>query len=113
MLVTFNATKQITDPFKKAVRKISNHPSILKINGHYHNAGPFAFQKVDSDTIDKGDRNVNPKITTTDKNIPPKTLKSISDVCVEHLTPIFNDCIANLTFPVEPTYADVTSLPKN
>ena len=32
---------------------------------------------------------------------------------MEPLTPIFNDCIANLTFPDEPKYADVTSLPKN
>ena len=71
MLATFNATKKTTDPIKKAVKKISNCSSILKINGQYRNAGPFAFQKVDSDTIDKGDRNVNPKIATTDKHIPP------------------------------------------
>ena len=32
---------------------------------------------------------------------------------MEPLTPIYNDCIANLTFPDEPKYANVTSLPKN
>ena len=67
MLATFNATKQITDPVKKAVKELSNHPSILKIKGHYQNAGPFAFQKVALDAIDKEVRNVNPKKTTKHK----------------------------------------------
>ena len=79
-----NATDGITDPVKKAVKKFLNHPSILKIKGHY--AGPFAFQKVTPDAIDKEVRNLNPKKATTHKNIPPRALISMSDVCVEPLT---------------------------
>ena len=108
-----NVTEGITDPVEKAVHKFSNHPSILKIKGHYQNAGPFFFQKVTPDAVDKEVRNLNPKKATTHKNIPPKILKSNSDVCVEPLTQIFNDCIENSSFPDELKCADVTSLPKN
>ena len=38
-----NATDGITDPVEKAVITFSNHPSILKIKGHYQTAGPFVF----------------------------------------------------------------------
>ena len=108
-----NPTDGVTDPVEKAVKKFSNHPSILKIKSHYQNVGPFVFQKVAPGTVDKEVRNLNPKKATTHKNIPPKILKSNSDVCVEPLTQIFNDCIENSTFPDELKCADVTSLPKN
>ena len=108
-----NPTDEVTDPVENAVKKFSNHPSILKIKGHYQNAGPFVFQKVAPGTVDKEVKNLNPKKATTHKNIPPKILKSNSDVCVEPLTQIFNDCIENSTFPDELKCADVTSLPKN
>ena len=77
-----NATDGITDPVQKAVKKFSNHPSILKIKSHYQNAAPFFFQKVAPDTVEKEVRSLNPKKATTHKNIPPKILKSNSDVCV-------------------------------
>ena len=108
-----NATDGITDPVQKAVKKFSNHPSILKIKGHYQNAAPFFFQKVAPDTVEKEVRSLNPKKATTHKNIPSKILKSNSDVCVEPLTQIFNDCIEKSTFPDELKCADVSSLPKN
>ena len=108
-----NPTDGVTDPVEKAVKKFSNHPSILKIKSHYQNVGPFVFQKVAPGTVDKEVRNLNPKKATTHKNIPPKILKYNSDVCVEPLTQIFNDCIENSTFPDELKCADVTSLPKN
>ena len=108
-----NATDGITDPVQKAIKKFSNHPSILKIKGHYQNAAPFFFQKVAPDTVEKEVRSLNPKKATTHKNIPPKILKSNSDVCVEPLTQIFNDCIEKSTFPDELKCADVSSLPKN
>ena len=41
-----NATDGITDPIEKAVIKLSNHHSILKIKGHYQTAGPFVFKKL-------------------------------------------------------------------
>ena len=108
-----NASDGVTDPVQKAVKKFSNHPSILKIKGHYQNAAPFVFQKVAPDTVEKEVRSLNPKKATTHKNIPPKILKSNSDVCVEPLTQIFNDCIEKSTFPDELKCADVSSLPKN
>ena len=108
-----NATEGISDPAEKAVQKFANHPSILKIKGHYQNAGHFVFQKVTPDAVDKGIRNLNPKRATTHKNITPKILKSNSDLCVEPLTQIFNDCVYNSTFPDELKCADITSLPKN
>ena len=46
-----NVAHEITDPVKKAVKKFSNHPNILKIKGHYQNAGPFVFQKVALTTL--------------------------------------------------------------
>ena len=95
------------------MQKFSNHPSILKIKGHYQNADPFVFQKVTPDAVDKEVRNLNPKKATTHKNIPPKILKSNSDACVQPLTQIFNDCVENSTFPNELKCVDVTSLPKN
>ena len=91
----------------------SNHPSILKVKGHYQNAAPFIFQKVAPDTVEKEVRSLNPKRATTHKNIPPKIHKSNSYVCVEPLTQIFNDCIEKSTFPDELKCADVSSLPKN
>ena len=106
-----NATEGITDPV--AVQKFSNHPSILKIKSQYQNAGPFFFQKVILDAVDKEVRNLNPKKTTTHKSIPPKTLKSNSDLCIEPLALIFNDCVEHSTFPDELKCTDVTSLPKN
>ena len=108
-----NATEGIIDPVDRAVRKFSNHPSILKIKDHFQNSGSFYFQKVTPDAVDKEVRNLNPKKATTLKNIPPKILKSNSDVCGELLTEIFNDCIENSSFPDELKYADVTSLPNN
>ena len=111
-----HATDGVTDPVEKAVKRFSNHPSILRIRGHYQKAkatGPFVFQKVAPDTIEKEVRNLNPKKATTKKNIPPKILKSNSNVCVEPLTKIFNDCIDKSTFPDELKCADVTSPPKN
>ena len=75
-----NATEGIIDPVDKAVCKFSNHPSILKIKGHFQNAGSFYFQTVTPDAVDKEVRNLNPKKATTHKNIPPKILKSNSDV---------------------------------
>ena len=48
-----NATEGISDPVEKAVQKFANHPSILKIKGHYQNAGPFVFQKVTPDILRK------------------------------------------------------------
>ena len=108
-----NATEGISDPVEKAVQKFANHPSILKIKGHYQNAGPLVFQKVTPDAVDKEIRNLNPKKATAHKNIPPEILKSNSDLCVEPLTQIFNDCVDNSTFPNELKCADVTSLPKN
>ena len=48
-----NATEGISDPVEKAVQKFANHPSILKIKGRYQNAGPFVFQKVTPDAVDK------------------------------------------------------------
>ena len=108
-----NLTDEVTDPVEKAVKKFSNHPSILKIKGHYQNAGPFVFQKFAPGTVDKEVKDLNPKKATTHKNIPPNILKSNSDVCVEPLTQIFNDCIENSTFPDELKCADVTPLPKN
>ena len=80
-----NETDGITDPVKNAVKKISNHLSILKIKGHHQNAGPFAFQKVTPDTVDKEVKSLNPKKATTHQSIPPKILKSSSDVCMEPL----------------------------
>ena len=62
-----NATDGITDPVQKAVKKFSNHPSILKIKGHYQNAGPFFFQKVAPDTIEKEVRSLNSKKATSTK----------------------------------------------
>ena len=106
-----NATEGIADPIDKAVHKFSNHPSILKINEQYQNAGSFHFQKVTPDVVDNEVRNLNHKKATTHKNIPPKILKS--NICVEPLTQIFNDCIENSSFPDELKCADVTSLPKN
>jgi hypothetical protein len=108
-----NATEGITDPVEKAVRKFSSHPSILKIKSHFQNAGPFFFQKVNPNAVDKEVWNLNPKKATTHKNIPPKILKSNSDLCTEPLAQIFNDCIENSTFPDELKCADITSLPKN
>ena len=93
-----NASVGISDPVEKAVQKFANHPSILKIKGHYQNAGPFVFQKVTPDAVDKEVRNLNPKKATTHTNIPPKILKSNSDLLVEPLTQIFNDCVENSTF---------------
>ena len=63
-----NATDGITDPVQKAEKKFSNHPSILKIKGHYQNAAPFVFQKVAPDTVEKEVRSLNPKKATTHKN---------------------------------------------
>ena len=108
-----DATDGITDPVEKAVIKFSNHPSILKIKGHYQTAGPFVFKKVAPDTVDKEVRSLIPKKATTHTNIPPKILKSNSDVCVEPLTQILNDCIEDSTFPDKLKCADVTSLPKS
>ena len=96
-----------SDPVEKAVKKCWNHPSILKIIGHYQNAGPFVFQNFALDAVDKEIRNLNPQKAATHKNLPPKIFESNSDVCVEPLTQIFNDCIENSTF------SDVTSLPKS
>ena len=96
-----NAMEGIADPIDKAVHKFSNHPSILKINEQYQNAGSFYFKKVTPDVVDKEIRNLNPKKATTHKNIPPKFLQSNSDICVELLTQIFNDCIENSSFPDE------------
>ena len=76
MLLAFNATKQITGPVKKAVKEFSNHPSILKINDRYQNAGPFAFQTVALDAIDKEVRNVNRKKTTKHKIFLQKPLNT-------------------------------------
>ena len=89
---------KITDPVKKAVKNVSNHPSIPKVKGHFLNSGPFAFQKVAPDAIDKEDRNLNPKKATTYENIPQNILKYNSDICVEPLTQDFNYCIDNSTF---------------
>ena len=33
-----NGTDRVTDPVEKVVKKLLNHPSILKIKGHYQNA---------------------------------------------------------------------------
>ena len=108
-----NATDGITDPVQRAVKKFSNHPSILKIKGHNQNTAPFVFQKIAPDTIVKEVRSLNPKKAKTNKNIPPKILKSNSNVCVEPLTQLFNDCIEKSTVPDELKCADVSSLPKN
>ena len=67
-----NATDGITDPVKQVAKQFSNHPSILKIIGHYQNDGPFAFQQVAPDAIDKEVTNLNPKKATTHKSIPQK-----------------------------------------
>ena len=40
-----STTDGITYPVQKAIKRFSNHPSILKIKGYYQNAGPFAFSK--------------------------------------------------------------------
>ena len=77
-----NATEGIIDPVDKAVRKFSNHLSILKIKGHFQNAGSSYILTVTPDAVVKEVRNLNPKKATTHKNIPPKILKSNSDVCV-------------------------------
>ena len=39
-----NTSVGISDPVEKAVQKFAHHPSILKIKGHYQNAGPFVFK---------------------------------------------------------------------
>ena len=56
-----NATEGIIDPVDKAVRKFSNHPSILKIKDHFQNAGSFYFQTVTPNAVDKEVRNLNPR----------------------------------------------------
>ena len=52
-----NVSVEILGPVEKAVQKFANHPSILKINGHYQNAGPSDFQNVTPDVINKEVRN--------------------------------------------------------
>ena len=81
-----SASEGISDPVEKAVQKFANHPSILKIKGYCQNAGPFVFQNIAPDAVDKEVRNLNPKKATTHKNVPPKILKSNSHVCVEPWT---------------------------
>ena len=38
-----NATEGITDPVDKAVHKVFNHPSILRIQGRYQNSSSCHF----------------------------------------------------------------------
>ena len=106
---------KITDSGEKAVKKFSNHPSILKVKDYGENAGRFAFQKVVPDAVYTVVTNSNPKKATTQKMFLPKSFNSmlIGGGGVDPLTQIFNYCMENSTFTAELKFADVTSLPKN
>ncbi len=99
------------DSVSMAVRKFSQHPSILKIKSHYKSGKGFKFKHVHPNNITE-----NVKKLSTGKScsgdIPTHIIKEHVDVLYQGLTDCFNASIVKNKFPDIMKLADVTSVYK-
>ena len=97
----FCDTEDETDPLLRAIKKYSEHPSILRIKQYFKNPTEFSFVHVDKDVIAKEIKNLDIKKAAPQDDIPVKILKLNNDIFSQYLSQIFNESIEAANFPNE------------
>ena len=109
----FCDTGDETDRLLCAIKKYSEHPSILRIKQCFKNPTEFSFVlPVDRDVIAKEIKNLNTKKAARQDDIAVKLLKLNNDIFSQNLSQIFNESIEAAIFPNELKYADTISVYK-
>ena len=109
-----NATEDLTDPVKIALKKFEFHPSILEIKDKVTVETKFYFSKIGIGDIEVELRNLKTKKASTFMNIPAKHIKQVVDIIAEPLMQIWNrEIVDNKKFPTKLKYADLTPIFKS
>ena len=94
------------DPIKRALKRYSNHPSILKIKNTFHNTETFSFKHITPLVVIK-EINLLKDKKATSGSIPTHILKLTKEVSAAKLADCFNNALNNCIFPEELKLADI------
>ena len=93
----------------RAIRKFSNHPSIIKTKSLFDTSDKFEFSHVPPKNVAKQIQKLDISKSTRG-SIPIKFLKEFSDIYVTLFTDIINNSINDGVFPSTMKLADVTPI---
>ena len=99
----------VFDPFLKASRKYSAHPSILRIKEKMNN-NVFSFRKVTYEEILNEINSLDPSKSTQSEDIPFKVIKDNADIFTYFILQNFKICIIDGKFPDQLKKADVSPI---
>ena len=94
------------DPINKAIKKYTNHPSILTIKAKCWN-DTFTFNHITREQILEEIVLLNPNKVCPKDTIPPKIIKENSDIFVDMIFHDFNQSVDLGTFPTNLKLADI------
>ena len=99
-----------TDPILKAIKKYSNHPSILKINEYFVNGrqNHFSFKHTTMETVYNEIMSLNLSKASPKDSIPARIIKENCDIFARKLYIDFNFSISSGTYPNNLKLADIT-----
>ena len=101
------------NPVHKAVKKFSQHPSILNIKKHVHYAEKFSFWEIDVTEMMNEINKLDAKKSGTFMDIPVKRLKEVVDIVATPLAQIWKiEIVQGRKFAGELKLADITPLHK-
>ena len=96
------------DAVSRAVRKYSNHPSIIKIKSLFNSDNKFEFNHILPAKV--GDQINKLKVSKSSRgNIPTKILKACMDLYILSLTDIMNNSVSDKLYPSDMKLADLVS----
>ena len=101
------------DPILKSIEKYSNHPSVLKIKGHYPQTERFSFKPTNLEVVLKEVEHLNESKSAPIDSVPAKVLKDVQDIVCPKIVIDFNSAISTGIFPTILKLADVIPLFKN
>ena len=104
-------TIRLSDPVEIAIKKIENHPSIIKIKENIKNNKTFSFSEVNTNDIASEIKKLKTNKAGTFMNIPVKELKQAANIISEPLMNIWNkEIVKNKTFPTKLKLAEISPI---
>ena len=97
------------DVVSRAIRKYSDHPSIIKIKSMFNQSAKFEFKHILPDDVTKQIKKLK-ESKSSRGDIPTKFIKNFSDIYLYSFTDTMNNSINDDIFPSNMKLADVTPI---
>ena len=91
-----------------AIRKYSEHPSIVSIENNCISEVKHSFSTLSHQAILKAVYDIDASKATASHNIPTRIFREIIDLYINVITNIFNQCTIDCNFPSRLKLADIT-----